>query len=225
MTNQIENKVQMGVKTAQNIMELAIRNVATVYISQHLPWKRGEQMQTERSFAYELYHQWSKLNEYYYKIHSNESPVLIQGEITKEMKSLSGRNQNWFPDLVLHEGQNSVQNQLMVCEIKRFLNNKPDQKSIKNDLKKLLGYMNLMHSFEENKDSNFKSAVFLGISLVKEDLEDGIKSLLRGNKKLCKELKAHASEIWCYCVYQDNDRGFCDFEKIQLSKIIKEVER
>lgn len=88
--------------------------------------------QTERSFAYELYHQWSCI--LWKEIHSR--CLQISGEVTKEEYQLN----ETFPDLVLHGGQNNTHNQLMAVEIKREIAT-GNQDLIFKDLNKLSLYL------------------------------------------------------------------------------------
>lgn len=88
--------------------------------------------QTERSFTYELYHQWKQI------LKENKSSLTINAEILKKIDKDDGRLT--FPDFVLHKSQGNInpENQLIVCEVKRGSSSKQLQI---NDIEKLLQYL------------------------------------------------------------------------------------
>lgn len=77
----------------------------------------------ERVFAYELYHQWSKICEKYQLLKS----LVINAELQKWVYNNDNREQLYFPDLVLHGGQNDRNNNNMIVEIKRSSKNNSER--------------------------------------------------------------------------------------------------
>jgi hypothetical protein len=89
----------------------------------------------ERVFAYEFYHQWRKVSEQFkYK------NLIINGEIRKDGSIYRHDSLGQvYPDLVLHEQQNNMNQQIIACEIKtsKALNHTNGRKQLKKDLLKL----------------------------------------------------------------------------------------
>ena len=77
--------------------------------------------QLERIFAYELYHQWSILQEDYNRRVPEDYKRIINGEIGKQLLGV-----NKYPDMVLHKGHGDIHNQEIVIEIKRKAELKDD---------------------------------------------------------------------------------------------------
>jgi len=99
------------------------------YSTKHLNGSYQQQEQLERVFAYELYHQWSKLLERYNKKNKNDKRV-INGEVGKKLDFC-----NVFPDMILHKGQEDIHNQEIAIEIKRKIS--LSEENLLNDLEKL----------------------------------------------------------------------------------------
>ena len=115
----------------------ALANVAEKYYMYDLDEKKIHNnktkaiQQTERVFAYELYHQWScrlcplkewvlnaelfKHIEWFYGDGNTELSSESQNSLGDEKENSNSRD---FPDMVLHKGQNKDE-QMIVCEIKR----------------------------------------------------------------------------------------------------------
>lgn len=111
----------------------------------------------ERVFAYELYHQWSKLRE--------ESEILknfiINGELSKDM--YLDKSERIFPDMVLHGGQGNYTENKIVIEIKRSANKHICEyiKDIEN-IKKLTGEFTRNSSEgKESKVNGYKHGVLI----------------------------------------------------------------
>lgn len=105
--------------------------------------------QTERVFAYELYHQWSC------NLCHSEGWVL-NAEIKKNIEFFCNHKSNNkdedrnYPDLILHKGQEK-DGQLIVCEIKRVDRLKTDF------VKDIESLSLLLDSTNSNKDATFQS--------------------------------------------------------------------
>lgn len=120
-----------------NDLLLALANVDSKY----LLWPYGgvtEQM-CERVFAYELYHQWRIVSEIF-----QYDNLIINGEIRKD-GSVYRRDINIvYPDLVLHEQQNNLNQQILACEIKTVIAVKNSKEDLKKDLIKLDKYIDVL---------------------------------------------------------------------------------
>ena len=228
MDDREERKNYMDEKTALNLLELALRNVPICYILDWEPWKDKLILQVERSFGYELYHQWRKLIDDYYDVHKDSEKVFLQGEISKEIIELferkpedSEKETHWFPDFVLHSGQHSLENQLLVCEIKRFVQDKPDESAISKDLLKLSIYVNRMKT--KNNKGNFKIGIFIYFAKSKNEIHENLVNILNNFKSHEREnyelLKHSLSKIYIYSVFPSSFDSFCDFERIYLKNI------
>ncbi|MGI9651975.1 hypothetical protein [Chryseobacterium sp. RLHN22] len=118
----------------------------------YLLWPYGmkEQM-CERVFAYELYHQWRIVSEIY-----QYENLIINGEIRKD-GSIYRENINIvYPDLILHEQQNNMNQQILACEIKtiKAVESTGGSNKVKKDLFKLDNYI---------KDLNYQICAFIQI--------------------------------------------------------------
>lgn len=136
--------------------------------------KPGQIIQLERVFAYELYHQWSLLK---------DNHLILNGEVDKLYN-----NATWYPDMVLHGGQDDPDNNKIVVEIKRecMVNGKPD--AILDDLEKLSKFLEAVDKNDQcKKYRNYDIAVFI---LLKGDLKE-IENALKKTKALEKELNGN----------------------------------
>lgn len=134
------------------ILLQAVSNVDKGYLSYADSNTNGDKEdiinQLERVFAYELYHQWSLLK---------DENLILNGEIGKIVN-----DKEWYPDLVLHGGQDDRYNNKVVVEIKRECMVHSNKGAIIDDLKKLSKFLE-----REEKDKNFfkfrnyENAVFL----------------------------------------------------------------
>lgn len=117
--------------------------------------------QLERVFAYELYHQWSMLK---------DDKYILNGEIDKIWNEKA-----WYPDMVLHGGQNDPDNNKIVVEIKRECMVRNNKKAIIEDLKKLSKFLMSVEKRDTlKKFRNYENAVFI---LLKGELCDISKAL------------------------------------------------
>lgn len=180
----------MNVCRALCILKTAIKNVKPCYVKIEVPPKsKIKKEQVERSFAYELYHQWSLHIEKNQEQFSNSRNLRLNGEITKIIHPRS----KVFPDIILHGGQENFDNQLMVCEIKRNDKNYLGKKKIQNDLEKLSKFLELRDpDGDDQKDASFKCAAFIVANISKIDLKKKIgKALERESEILRNRNKIH----------------------------------
>ena len=186
---------------------------------------------TERSFAYELYHQWSStLNE---KEDGNgndkqeeneEQKIRLNGELAKQIIVPDAPNKYKFPDLILHGGQDDYKHQLLICEIKVRNNRNPSKKNVWKDLISLAAYKNL-RAESTGEDCGFKKAVYLIFCTpqsAKSNTEEKIKKLLKDSVSMYsvsdddKECINNAKEyIQCLIVetalFPKNKKNFIEF--------------
>ena len=130
--------------------------------------------QQERVFAYELYHQWSLLK---------DDNLVLNGEIGKQWNETT-----WYPDLVLHGGQDDPDNNTIAVEIKRecMVNGKPE--AILDDLEKLSFFLeNVDKENNFRKYRNYEFSVFIllkgGLNEISEALknENASKKVINDN--------------------------------------------
>lgn len=150
--------------------------------------------QTERVFAYELYHQWSMLK---------SKKWLLNGEISKNIKWFYNRNREEksltvnqkYPDLVLHKDP-ADNEQLIVCEIKR----KNNLNGLKDDLKKLAIFT---FSNETNNlfFSPYKCGIFLLINGSVDDLKKEIDKCFQNddNSRPFKNIEETKKILCVFC--------------------------
>ena len=139
----------------------AISNVDKQYLSYaktnaNADGRDDQISQLERVFAYELYFQWSLLK---------DDNLVLNGEIGKIWNT-----EHWYPDLVLHGGQDDPENNRVVVEIKRecMVDGKPE--AILKDMQKLSSFLKSVEKSSQNyKFRNYKNAVFI---LLKGELEE-----------------------------------------------------
>ena len=150
------NTNDYGVQLSQHMLVLlqAIRNVDKEYLSYadtNANVEVGERPdvinQLERVFAYELYHQWSMLK---------DEELVLNGEIGKIWTK-----DNWYPDLVLHGGQDNPDDNEIVVEIKRECMIHGNKKAIIDDLRKLSGFLVSVENAQDKKFRNYEDAVFI----------------------------------------------------------------
>ena len=129
--------------------------------------------QTERVFAYELYHQWSMLK---------GKKWMLNGEISKNINWFYNykekdvpANKKKYPDLVLHKDP-ADDEQLIVCEIKR----KNNLDGLKDDLEKLAIFTCSSESINQCF-SSFKCGFFLLINGSVNDLKEEIDKLFQND--------------------------------------------
>lgn len=136
----------------------------------YLIWPYGISTQmAERVFAYELYHQWRMLIDG----HKYEN-LILNGEIRKDGSVIRHENlKEIYPDFVLHEQQNNLNQQLIICEIKtsRALQHKNGKAQLKKDIIKL------GNAIEE---LGFKEALFIQV-LDLDNTFENVKPYLQRN--------------------------------------------
>ncbi|MFC0878880.1 hypothetical protein ACE01N_19965 [Saccharicrinis sp. FJH2] len=106
----------------------------------------------ERVFAYEFYHQWRKVSDQFH--YEN---LIINGEIRKDGSIYRHDNLGQvYPDLILHEQQNNMNQQRIACEIKtsKAINHTNGRKHFKRDLLKLSQF---------HRELRFEYCIFLQI--------------------------------------------------------------
>lgn len=188
----------MNVCQALCILKTAIKNVKPCYVKIEVPPKsKIKKEQVERSFAYELYHQWSLLLEDQ-EWTSNSRNLRLNGEITKIIHP----GCKVFPDMILHGGQENFDNQLMVCEIKRNDKYYLVKKKILNDFKKLSKFLKLRHpDGVDQNDAAFKCAVFIVANISEIDLQQRIRKALEGESEILR----NRDKIHCFSAEYVND--------------------
>lgn len=157
------DKKDYGIPFSQDMHVLlrAINNVDKKYLSYadtnaNADDRSDVKNQLERVFAYELYHQWSMLK---------DEGLILNGEIGKIWN-----DECWYPDMVLHGGQEDPDNNKIVVEIKRECMVRDNKKAIIDDLKKLSGFLVPIERNAQNKKfRNYNDAVFI---LLKGELEE-----------------------------------------------------
>lgn len=198
----------MTVDQAIGSLKLAIQKVPPKYIRLYEPKINVSPDQLERSFAYELYHQWSNILEIYKTVNFKDSNLMINAEISKDYNKIK------YPDLILHDGQGNVDNQLLICEIKR---DKAKDEHIKNDLEKLNLFLN---SNSENFSSfEFKGAAFIMICCKKDFLKNKLKQIFPTKKSLLSSIKAVDKIICISVILNDN---VVEVQSFNLKDLYKE---
>lgn len=169
-----ENEQIQGLEAIQDLhlenLFKAILNIRDEYYKYSLEQLAGSddyQEQLERVFAYELYHQWSIIQDNYNKMVPKEDGRVINGEAGKKLNGC-----HIYPDMLLHGGQDDTENQEIAIEIKRKVGIKKD--NLIEDLKKLTRLMSADGLAFNAKP--FKRCVFIltggNESAIKEQLEN-----------------------------------------------------
>lgn len=144
---------------------IAIKNVTQNYIrytyhnenpksasKKSIKRSKEEISHVERVFAYELYRQWCEQD-----IIKNTSGLIINAEIPKQF--IDGEYEKtgklYYPDMVLHDGQNNFVGNHVVCEIKRkeYVDIYPEK--MNDDIYKLIVYVS-DNKIMKNKDINWE---------------------------------------------------------------------
>lgn len=184
----------MDASMAIGMVTDAIKKVKPCYIKiEACPDCGPNQVQVERSFAYELYHQWSLLLEQ----SNNNEKLRLNGEITKRLDVCS----KVYPDMVLHGGQDDLKHQILVCEIKRVDGSYPSSKDIINDLYKLSCFLHLSVPNNEGiSNANYQHAVFIVANISCDKLKEKLKSALISDCEECKTVMENKGNITCISV-------------------------
>lgn len=192
----------MNSETALQMLVGSIGSIDPKYIISGDCAQNDQILQVERSFAYELYHQWSnKLNTFKEIFPDNEN-LMISAEITKHHV-----NDHSFPDLFLHGGQDNMDSQLIVCEIKRKNGSNPSKEEVKRDINKLQTYIRELH---------YEETVFILINGCPEEFKHKLCKWYDSNEIENNEL---TSKINIICVWPTNQN--VKFEIFKLSQIHK----
>ena len=179
-----------------------------------------QRKQTERSFAYELYHQWSNILERYIK----SEKLQLSGEISKLKLCRSVT----YPDMILHSGQHSDKLHLLVLEIKRELIESVRHAVLK-DFVKLHHYLN-----PANHLLKYKYGGFLALNCTEVYLTAYIKDLFDTNnilppsselsekqiKDIRNSIHVVSDRIYCLSVNRDQDTYTPTVKLLQLSEIL-----
>ena len=162
------NTNDSGIQLSQDLLALlqAIRNVDKAYLSYantnaNADDRKDVINQLERVFAYELYFQWSLLK---------DCNFVLNGEIGKIWNE-----EDWYPDMVLHGGQDDTDNNKIVVEIKRECMVKNNKKAIIDDLKKLSGFLVSAVNAQDKKFKNYEDAVFILLKGELTEISDALK--------------------------------------------------
>ncbi|QOW10116.1 hypothetical protein Q73A0000_06960 [Kaistella flava (ex Peng et al. 2021)] len=164
---------------------LALLKVPNEYVI----WPYGiDKQMSERVFAYELYHQWRLIANQF-----NYENLLINGEIRKDGSVLRNNfNDIVYPDLILHEQQNNLNQQKIACEIKtvKSINSSNGKFNVKKDLKKLGKYIT---------ELQFETGIFIQIGNHFNEFSETIRYLKKNeaeftnSDKIYYVIKDHAS--------------------------------
>ena len=146
---------------------IAIKNVTTNYIrythhnensqsdsatEKSINRSNAEIGHVERVFAYELYRQWCEQD-----IIRNTTGLVINAEIPKQFidEEYEKTGNLYYPDMVLHSGQNIFAGNHIVCEIKRkeYVDAYPVK--MNDDINKLIVYVS-DNTKVKNKDINWE---------------------------------------------------------------------
>ena len=165
--------------------------------------------QTERVFAYELYHQWAC------RLCSNKEWIINaelfkhvdwfytdgNAKISKATNKLNAKKKNYskdFPDMVLHKGQNKDE-QMIVCEIKRKYRL---HKDIKDDIDRLCLFTKIKDPKEHNDYyQSYKCGIFLCFNVGFDNIVDEVE------KQFVEKKYENLNNILCVstCYKEDND--------------------
>lgn len=192
----------------QKMLRDIVKNIPLVYMEvEGIPKGKIKKQQVERCFAYEFYHQWR------HWLESHNCTLLLNGEIPKYYDNI-----RFYPDMVLHGGQNTIndQHQVLICEIKRKDGTYPSNKDLANDLEKLWFYI---------KNLQFKYGIFILCNSRYEDLVKKLKKIIQSDKNKrgvyinLDEIKNDSYKIICGSVNKD-EKGKLFFQSETLEKIL-----
>lgn len=153
----------------------------------------------ERVFAYELYRQW-----YNQDLITHNPNLIINAEIPKELiaEVLNSDKHLYYPDMVLHAGQQTCDSNILVCEIKRkeYANLHPEK--LNDDIKKLYLFVDKKTNTSKKKPKwkPYEIGVFLmtvkelkndekySLNLISELFDETIFSLNKGKRHSTKKI-------------------------------------
>lgn len=186
----------MTVQNALTLLKNAILNVNSDYIY-GVNW---EDIQVERCFAYELYHQWSKLLNLYKISHPKEGPLYINGEVPKDVDV----REKLYPDMVLHSGQSNEVEQVLACEIKRA--SVSNAYYILKDIYKLLKYLDFYKKGESDIHIEYGSSVFIMVGCTLEKMVQCIQQSIY--KKVDTFPEKHQEDVKDYLNFIKNSDNY-----------------
>lgn len=165
-------------------------------------------MHTERVFAYELYHQWSRLID-------KRTKWVINAEVRKCLElfkdisnSSSETESSWnFPDLVLHKGQEKNE-QLIACEIKRIDRLEDDFTKDINTLYILTRPATFNSCNEENNENlhPYLCGIFLLINGDYDNLKNIVKASIKELERLNIKQEAVKNIICVFLIAKDGKK-------------------
>lgn len=189
--NLIEEGRELCANKYFNDLLLALMRVESKY----LLWPYGINKQMcERVFAYELYHQWRIVSEHY-----DYENLLINGEIRKDGSIYRTTKKIVYPDLILHEQQNNINQQIIACEIKtvKSVESNGGKQKILKDLIKLGEYV---------EELEYETCVFIQI----KDPTNIIEKVIPYLKKR-KNTISNSSKIY-YIIKEDDSISYHNLE-------------
>ena len=149
----------------------AILNVKKSYLEFEEPEKKVWVSHLERVFAYELYHQWSRILKRE-KLYGKDKYVL-NAEVNKNMNYFGYTDEGVkYPDMVLHHSQGNNKSQGIICEIKR--NENLNNKSFREDIEKL------EHFVREETIYGFAFGVFILVGNCIDDIYKKVSASKKG---------------------------------------------
>ena len=155
----------------------AILNVDCKYVDRDVYHER-----LERVFAYELYHQWSKLLDRNKNDYPANEKYILNGETRKTMGyfQISPEKINSYPDLVLHKSIEKPNCQAIVCEIKRRGNF--TKSGFEEDIKKLKTFVCALQN-----EYTFNYGVFILVGDKMKSIFEKINSLHWTKRRVCNK--------------------------------------
>lgn len=131
------------------------------------------------------------------KTHITDISLRLNGEINKNFDSQTCV----YPDMVLHGGQECINRQILVCEIKRVENNYPPPKSIITDLQKLARFCHLAITNNETTiDAHYGDAVFIFANIGRDRMIEKINNAMNKYPEIASEILHKAENIHCVSV-------------------------
>lgn len=222
--------VNLTLSEAIKTLIAAVKSVNTSYVNKFL---------TERSFAYELYKQWSCI------LNTTKGGIISSGkmQISGEINKKYSPARHWAsPDLVLHGGHHDTSHQLIACEIKRNIDN--DSYTM-TDFVKFYFYLNEVKYItkdKKTKDASFKKCVFIALNCKMDELKFHLQGIFSeaGNftkidekffddetksedqaKFLKKRIQESAAKILCISVAPESNKTIVEY--CQLDKILNDL--
>lgn len=177
-------------------------------------------LQAERSFTYELYHQWSEKN-------SHDS-LMINAELPKNVTDIVNQRPRTitYPDMFIHQGQGDSGPNILVCEIKNlsYAIEKPIE--VIKDFKKLINYTNEKLIMTNGLECpSYEIGVFLLFynTLREDDLKKLINKIY--HLRLFEQLKRHyerMDRIYIVLYNEQRELKYCNAQSA-LKWLINEL--